>query len=160
MDPLRSPAETTVRTGAAGARHPLAVTALVAMTLLSLAGCTRVSSFPLFEREQQQQDLLPDSIRPPSDIDLESTRLVGVNFGVTYYLAQDSIPGSPAVCLMIVRADDPQGSSSTCGRVPLSAVLQDKEVRVVYPSAPTPEGWARLDDNVMVHELLQTRFTG
>ena len=160
MDLAELPRVTSGEKPAARPRHPLGGVAIVAIAVIGLTGCTRVSSFPLFEREQQQQDLLPDSIRPPDDIDPASTRMVGVNFGVTYYLAQDSIPGSPAVCLMIVQADDPEGSSSTCGRVPLSAVLQDKEVRVVYPSAPTPKGWARLDDNLMVHELLQTRFTG
>ena len=134
---------------AASHRRTVLPAALAALVALTAPGCARPSSIPDFTREQEAADTLPAEIAQGEDVDLASMRLLADAGGRKYYLAQDTVPGSPAVCAYLV-AQDPDHNSWACGTMPLYFSGRDIEVVVLYAADETPGGYNRIAANLAI----------
>ncbi|MCU1403799.1 MAG: hypothetical protein JWQ43_102 [Glaciihabitans sp.] len=116
--------------------------------MLGASGCARDAVIPAFEREQTESDVLPEDVAPGADVDLGSMRLLAEHNELDYYLAQDTIPGSPAVCLYAVEPGI--GWTSTCDTLPFFLNMGPTEVQAVFASTETPHGLERLSPNLIL----------
>ncbi|MCU1403798.1 MAG: hypothetical protein JWQ43_101 [Glaciihabitans sp.] len=136
----------------AGIPQRAAVAAGICVLLaLTTAGCAREPSIPPFERAQVPSDTLPANFGADSSVDLDTMRLLAEYEGHLYYIAQDTIPGSPAVCVYIVDTSTPDSTASTCSPLPVWMGMGDVEVRVVFAGDPTPAGMVRVAPNLLVN---------
>ena len=130
--------------------------AIACVCCLGLAGCvtndatTEIRSF--LAQDQSPDDSLPAGIEIEG-LDTGSSRLVGSNDGVTYYLAKFVIPesGAPGVCIVLVKSSNGVSSSSCGSPVGLRAYGSETGgAKVVQSSDDVPAGWVRLSDFLIV----------
>jgi hypothetical protein len=122
-----------------------------------MSGCTtedassRVQSF--LSTEAGPEDALPpDAIG--EGLVAESSRQVGSNGDVTYYVAgfDDPRNGDAGVCLVLVNQSS-QFSNSACGSAVGMRTIGSETggAEIVLEGDPTPEGWIRLSDFLIVN---------
>ncbi len=139
--------------------------AMLCAVSLALSGCATGDPTPqvraFLATEPTATDALPADLEPERDdrssrIDVDSSRLVGVESGVQYFVATSE---TAAVCLVLV-AESPHLLGWTCGPVDRLAVSitghgsargAQGAARVVGVENETPDGWIRLDDCLIVN---------
>jgi len=151
------------RTGVRGAVLVVLCAASVALTACAMGDPTpQVRAFLATDRSAT--DALPADLNLESDnqgtsIDVNSSRLVGVESGVKYFLATSE---TTAVCLVLV-AESQRVTGWTCGPVDRLAISisgpgsardapnAQGAARVVGVDDDTPNGWIRLNDFLIVN---------
>ena len=87
-------------------------------------------------------------------MDAESSRQVGTNGDVTYYVAsfEDPRNGDEGICLVLVNQRS-QFSNSACGSATgMRTIGSETEGAEIVPKGdPTPEGWIRLSDFLIIN---------
>lgn len=127
------------------------------LSLLTMSGCTtedassRVRSF--LSTDAGPEDALPPDAKSEG-LDAESSRQVGTNGDVTYYVAsfEDPRNGDEGFCIVLVNQSS-QFSNSACGSATGMRTIGSETggAEIVLEGDPTPEGWVRLSDFLIVN---------
>lgn len=140
-----------------GTRNIWTSSGLILLSLLALAGCTtgdatsEVRSF--LATDAGPEDALPPNVAADG-LDTESSRQVGTQGDVAYYLAEfkDPSTGAAGVCIVLVKAST-EFSNSACGS-PIGMRTTGSETggaEIIQKGDQAPDGWVRLSDFLIVN---------
>lgn len=130
---------------------------LILFSLIAMAGCTtadatsEVRSF--LATDAGPEDALPPNV-PADGINAGSSRRVGTQGNVAYYLAEYRDPNTAVagVCLILVNASA-EFANSACGS-PVGMRMAGSETggaEIVQKGDEVPDGWVRLSDFLIVN---------
>jgi len=133
--------------------------AVICGVVVGLTGCAADDPLSQVRRllasESSAQDILPVDALPLTS-DPESSRLVGTNAGISYFVTKyvDPDSGSPGFCVIL--AHPPQGAVSGCAsdangtRMRVGGSVAGS-ARLVTADDPVPHGWAKLGGFLIVN---------
>lgn len=105
-----------------------------------------------FERPRAAEDRLPSGIPDygRTNIDDETSRLAGELDGVSYYIVQGADHAAPLCLAASTSAEDWMIGCSGLGLEIFGPGVGIPAARLDAVDAPVPDGWIRLDENVIV----------